>query len=293
MLSNCPICQSKSVALKFCLTTENFIYACKSCKTEFIHPQLNEEKLKELYSKKYYDAWGVSGNTEEKVVRKMKMTTFNLYLDTIKKYKTGGKILDIGCATGYFLDAALQDGFEPYGVEISEYASRIAKEKFGSENIFTGTIEDVNFPNDSFDVIVMSDLLEHVRNPLITLKKIFNLLKKDGVVFITTPDTDSFSNKLMGKGWSHYKTEHFFYFNFNSFKHLAQECGFEIDFFSKTKKALNIEYLYNQFKIYKHPVLTPLVNMLHAIIPRNYREKNFIFATGEMTIVLKKKAIES
>jgi len=64
----------------------------------------------------------------------------------IKQYRSTGKVLDIGCATGYFLEVAEEEGFEPFGVEYSAYAAEIAQNKFGVNNIFNGTLEQCNFP---------------------------------------------------------------------------------------------------------------------------------------------------
>ena len=83
-------------------------------------------------------------------------------------------MLDVGCATGYFLEVAQRGGFDPYGVEFSEYAAGIAKEKFGKEKIFHGTLEQFHDATGrsgaaTFRAIAMSDLIEHVRIPSETL----------------------------------------------------------------------------------------------------------------------------
>ncbi len=69
-------------------------------------------------------------------------------------------------------------GFSPYGVEISEYGASLAKRKFGDNKIFNGKLEDANFESNFFDTITMFDVLEHVYDPISTLKAVNPLLSK-------------------------------------------------------------------------------------------------------------------
>jgi 2-polyprenyl-3-methyl-5-hydroxy-6-metoxy-1,4-benzoquinol methylase len=286
---HCSNCGSQQVKVKFKISDEQQIFSCSSCKVEFLFPQLNDSELKKLYSENYYRAWGIVGEKENESTKQMKISIFQLRLSLIQKYINKGKILDVGCATGYFLEAAKKMGFEPFGVELSEYSSGIAQNKFGDNNVFTGTLEECKFLDKFFDVISMSDLIEHVRNPKQTLSKAVSLLKDAGIIMIMTPDTKAFSNKLMGKKWTHYKLEHFFYFNRNALSYIAGKCGLEIAHYEKSKKSLNIEYLHTQYNVYKHWLLTPLANTLHFILPRNLRSKNFNFSIGELVVILKKR----
>lgn len=286
---NCPVCQSKKIKKKFNLTTEHQILSCLSCGLEFMFPQLNDEELKKLYSENYYQAWGIKGTEENDVTKAMKMATFQLRLNLIRKYISTGKVLDVGCATGYFLEVAKVNGFEPYGVEFSKYSAAIAKKKFGNTNVCLGTLEQCDFENKYFDVIAMSDLIEHVRIPAQTLSKAAALLKDDGVIMIMTPDTKTLSNNLMGKRWTHYKLEHFFYFSHTSISYVADQCGLNVVHYERAKKALNINYLHTQFNTYKHWLLTPLINLVHLLLPEKLAAKNFYFSIGEMVVILKKR----
>lgn len=285
---HCPVCESINLQLKFPLTKENKIYRCLNCTTQFLFPQLDDESLNKLYSESYYKAWGLKGQEDNGPLKKMKIATFDLRLNLIQKYKPNGKILDVGCATGYFLEAAQKRGFECSGVEFSEYSSNIAKQKFGNSTIFHGTIEDCGFREKDFDVIAMSDLIEHVRNPLQTLKKAKALLKEDGIIMIITPNTDSLSNKLMKRRWTHYKPEHFFYFNKHSMNHLAHMLGLNLMYTENSRKAVNIEYLKTQFEVYQHWFFTPLIKFIFGILPSKIRRMNFYLSLGEMTFILKR-----
>jgi len=284
----CSVC-SVDVAEEYSGLGRGAIYRCSACGVHFLHPQLTDAELRELYGETYYKSWGITGRTENAAVKQMKTATFDLRLDLIAGYKSSGNILDVGCATGYFLEAAKKRGFETYGVEISNYSCAIAKSVIGEERVHEGTLEDCPFPEKHFDVIAMSDLLEHVRDPRKTLLAARRLLKDDGVLMVVTPDTDSLTRRLMGGKWSHYKVEHFFYFNKRSMEYLAAQAGFAVEHLEAAKKAMNLEYLHTQFKAYPHWLFSPLAGFLHLVLPRALCAKNFQLTMGELVAILKNK----
>ena len=286
---DCPICYSNIVTTKQRIGNERSVLRCSQCSTEFLFPQLDDEALQQLYSESYYAAWGLKGDADNEATRQMKLATFGRHLNLLSRLGKQGRLLDVGCATGYLLEAAQAHGWVPHGVEYAAWAAGIAQKKFGQEAIFNGTLEQCHFPENFFDAIVMSDLIEHVRSPQETLLKASRLLREDGLLLIVTPDTASISHHLMGKRWTHYKPEHFFYFNRRSFQYLASKCGWEIIHYGKAAKGLNIGYFHTQFNVYKHWMLTPMVNTLHALLPQRTARRNFFLSIGEMVLVLKKK----
>jgi SAM-dependent methyltransferase len=284
----CPVCAADA-AEKYSWLGQGAVYRCSACGVHFLYPQLTDAELRELYGETYYRSWGITGRAENAAVKRMKTDTFDLRLDLISGYKSSGNILDVGCATGYFLEAARRRGFEAYGVEISSYSCAIAKDAIGAERVYEGTLEDCPFPEKHFDVIAMSDLLEHVRDPRKTLLAARRLLKDDGVIMVVAPDTDSLTRRLMGGKWSHYKAEHFFYFNRRSLEYLARQAGFAMAHFGPAKKAMNLEYLNTQFTAYPHWLFSPIAGCLHRLLPRALCAKNFQLTMGELAAILKNK----
>ncbi len=284
----CNICNSEKTKPLFNLSLSHKIFSCSNCGVQFMYPQLNDKEINTLYSETYYKSWGIAGTTENESSRQMKIATFLLRLKLINKYVLAGKVLDVGCATGYFLEAAITLNYEPYGIELSEYSSSIAKNKFGNSAIFNGKLENCNFDDNMFDIISMFDLIEHVRSPYQTLIKTSALLNTNGIIIITTPNNSSISNKLMGKKWTHYKLEHFYYFNLKSLTSLAEQCALKIIYSENSKKALNLNYLHTQLNVYKHWLFTPVINFLCFILPNKIINRNFHISIGEITVVLKK-----
>ncbi|MCZ9879994.1 class I SAM-dependent methyltransferase [Brachyspira hyodysenteriae] len=108
--------------------------------------------------------------------------------------------------------------------------------------------------------------------------------KKYGYVLITTPNTDSYTNKIMGKKWPHYNTEHLFYFNLESMKKICSMTGFDILYYSSLMKSIKLDYLYNRLVRNGNNIskLIYLFNMIPII-----NEINFPFFTGDYVLILK------
>lgn len=287
-MSQCPLCQCCEVHRLWQVpdSSEFTVYRCQRCRVEFLAPQPSDAFLRSLYTQSYYDAWGLQ--EDGGAVRDMKLSSFAFRLDLIKGHKRSGRILDVGCATGFFLEAARDAGFDPYGVEFSPYSAGIAKEKFGAQAIFQGTLEEAPFPAGSFDVVAMSDLLEHVRDPHAVLAKTRELLREDGIVMVMTPDTGSCTRRLMGRNWAHYKAEHLFYFDTESLGRLAAQQGFRLMHREPARKSLDLAYVYHQFRRYRHWLLTPACGALHRLLPERMLQAKFDISVGEMVVLLEK-----
>lgn len=266
------------------------IVKCPKCELEFIYNQPSFEEIKNIYSSDYYKAWGMeSGENTE--VASMKKSTFADMLKKILPYKKYGNILDIGTASGFLLEEAKKLGFEPYGVELSEYSSSIAKKKFGDERIYNGILENTPFEENFFDLITMCDFLEHSQNPINILNISHKLLKittnsNRGYCMITVPNTNSFTHNIMGKKWTQYKFEHLFYFNKKNIEIMAKKTGFEVVYFKPALKTMTLKYMKDQFNVYKLFPITQLLNIINRIPIIN--KLKFKIRLGESLIILKK-----
>jgi SAM-dependent methyltransferase len=263
---------------------------CTECGLETILPQPGDEELSQIYNRHYYEAWGMHDN--ESLVAELKHSTFRKLLALTDKYiPDNARILDLGCATGYFLDICKLSGYEPFGVELSEYGAEEAASKHGKEHIFCGRFEDAQFkinPENTFAAIFMSDFLEHVRDPGEILQRAYMLLDPGGLLIVTTPYVGSLSYYLMGKTWSQYKQEHLFYFSPGNIKRLLRAAGFREVKRKPAYKSMNLRYLAWQFLKYRHPIISPLFAALTKIMPSFLLNIRFPALLGDMTIVAKK-----
>lgn len=149
-------------------------------------------------------------------------------LRNIEKYVAGGNICDLGSATGDFLrEVKIHTEWQGFGIEPSQYASDLAR-NYGL-NVFNGTLEDGPFPGINFDVITMWNVIEHLPDPLRTLKLAYRRLKPGGILVVTTPNLDSFDAHLFGKYWIGYELpRHYYVFSITSLSKFLDQIDFHI-----------------------------------------------------------------
>lgn len=111
-----------------------------------------------------------------------------------------GRLLDVGCATGLFLDGMRRLGWDVAGVEPDERAADYARGRFGL-SIFPGRLEHAPYPAGSFDAITLWDVLEHVHDPRHTLADLARLLRPGGLLVLSLPNPDSLEARLLREHW--------------------------------------------------------------------------------------------
>lgn len=253
---NCVICGSSDCGIFPNRFFKNTLLRCKKCGLIFVGRRPEPAELKKIYGRSYFkNADSNSIGYEDYPADKPNIVkTFEKRLKNIEKLYPGkGKILDLGCATGFFLEVAENRGWTPYGVEISDYAGDMAKKRFG-DRIFQ-SVFDRALPNSGFfDIITMWDYIEHIPNPGRELNRAWQLLKKGGMLVLSTPDADSLTHKIFRDRWMGYKDqEHLYYFSGKNLKILLEKTGFEILKSEKTGKYVSFALfakrlgLYNKF----------------------------------------------
>jgi len=120
----------------------------------------------------------------------------------VERLRSGGRILEVGCAHGSTLYALRQTGhWQVTGVEPSAEAVAIARDAYGLELIAT-ELNDAHLPEAFYDVVAMWDVLEHVPSPLDTLREVHRVLKPDGLLVMRVPVSDAWDAKLFGRYWA-------------------------------------------------------------------------------------------
>lgn len=137
-----------------------------------------------------------------------------------------GRILDVGCSTGIFLDAMRQAGWETQGVEISSEAAHYARQRLGLD-VFEGQLLEAHLPVGRFDAITFWDVLEHTFDPLETLREANRLLVNGGTLAMTLPNWESLERALFGRQWNGYDApRHLYAFTWPVLRRLLKSAGF-------------------------------------------------------------------
>ncbi len=153
-------------------------------------------------------------------------------LPLIKKIKHSGKILDVGCATGEFLEVARNFGYSIEGLELSKWSTEIARKK--GIKVYNSLLKSLASKySERYEVITLFGVIEHFENPKEEMKYIKKLLKSGGILVVWTGDVNSISSRILGRNWWYWQGQHIQYFTNKSLNLLAEEWGLEY-LFTKT-----------------------------------------------------------
>jgi 2-polyprenyl-3-methyl-5-hydroxy-6-metoxy-1,4-benzoquinol methylase len=193
-------------------------------------------------------------------------------LDLIQKFKSSGKLLEIGCARGDFLSAA-RGAFDASGVEpnpeLAESSSRVAP-------VFRDVIERT--PWTGFDVVASFHVIEHVDSPRSFIRAAVERLKPGGLLVIETPNIDSLPFKLMKSRWRQFIPEHYFFFDPKTISRLLQDHQLDVAAVQNIGKYASLSFIFNRLSRYIHglPEMNGLARLTFRVNPMDIM---LVFAT--------------
>ena len=249
---SCPICGYKKtfvVAKKFqgfVQGTYFDIYHCNRCYTRFIHVKHIDQALYDLiYGNNKYGSRNTSGYDRylryAKQVKKEKdplrflsdeESSFFPVHWFFKAKPDGGRsydLLDVGCGYGYLTYALNSLGHGAVGIDVSAKVIRFAKAHFGS-HFFKADLKSYKSKegyNKKYDIIIATELIEHLEKPREFIEECLRLLKKDGRIIISTPNMDYYRKRVWG---TELPPVHTLWLSRKSFEHLAQEMNVKVEF---------------------------------------------------------------
>lgn len=138
-----------------------------------------------------------------------------------------GRLLEIGCGDGEFLDRMKGCGWMVEGVDFDAQAARAAKEKFGIE-VKVGRLEEIGYPEGGFDAITLRHVIEHVFDPIATMCEVSRILKPGGTAVVITPNAGSIGLRTFGTNWRGLEPpRHIQLFTPNTLDSVARKSGLE------------------------------------------------------------------
>ena len=229
----CDLCGAENPR-HYLTTTDRFtgsafnLYICNKCQLVYLSPRPTFTEIENLYPVNY-EAYQSLGQTNSPVFSWHSRKALEKELKYIEHYRPErGRLLDLGCATGNFLLYAKDRGWKVFGIEIVEKAAQIARQQLRGE-IITDSLDDPILTSGSMDVITLWDVLEHLPSPRVSLNKISDLLRPDGLVFFSIPNLDSYDRKLFKSEWIGWDApRHFNLFSKTTILRLLSESGFEV-----------------------------------------------------------------
>jgi SAM-dependent methyltransferase len=212
-LRECPLCGTTEYAPLF--RARDYIYGnsgeyemvqCTNCTLGFLDPMFTEAELSNFYPKDYYafsDRFGQPEGLAAFKANLWKLVGLRQGHPTKDpKFERPGRLLDIGCGSGWFLFKMRDRGWEVQGVE-----PNVAAAEFGAKEkglcIFPGSLLDARLPAQSFDYIRLNHSFEHMEHPNQILGEIYRLLADGGKVMIGVPNREGLNARMFGPYWYH------------------------------------------------------------------------------------------
>jgi len=238
--ATCPICPSGIESVPFLTCSDRLrepqlrnyqLLRCTGCGLIYLSPRPVSSTAGEFYRDEGYDPFlsvHAPRGLLDRIYAILRRGTLKWKKRLIDR-RTGARarILDIGCGTGEFL-AILGKDYRVEGIEPAPEAARWARERLGLK-VHTGSLDDVEFSRDRFDMITLWHVLEHLPEPSRELEKIHRLLADDGRLLIALPNIRSLDSRIYRSHWVALDApRHLWHFSKPQLELLMHKSGFEI-----------------------------------------------------------------
>jgi len=254
---NTPIAKGELACTSPFLAIHDDIFVCRDCGLARSKPPADLEDIEELY-RDVEDPEYFASEAERR-------DSFRAALFRIENLRPGGppgRLLEIGCSVGLFLDEARKRGWDAVGIEPSRWAAESARAR--GLPVFNGTLEEFAPEGGPFDVVVSWDVWEHLEDPLGALGRAYELLKPGGFFVFTTVNLGGLGRKLFRGRWPWFMRMHLHYFTRESLTRMVRSSGFELLSTSTEAKTLKLGYVLDRARSF----LGPAASVARALASR-------------------------
>jgi len=265
------------------------VVECGRCGHVYVNPRLPRSRLHDMYQEEYWRSdrardFGYSQYLDEK---ELYLRTYGLRSRLVDEHvPRPGRVLDVGCAAGFFLKVMADKGWRTTGVEISQPMVSYAREELGLPDVRVGDLLSVDLEPGSFDVITLWDVIEHLERPDRHLARAVELLADDGILVIETQDVGSRFARALGRKWHHYKhEEHLHHFHRDSLQRLLAGAGAEV---VENTPRRGGKYISMHFVTERVGRIHPLLSVLAAPLRLLSRLHFYVNLYDEMVVVARK-----
>lgn len=205
-----------------------YMIQCNKCGLIRQNPRPTQATIN-VYYPPNYEPFSPAIDDEPLLRRLDRRYGMNKRCRAIIRRQVSGKLLDVGCATGNFLyEMSKYDGWQVMGVEPDHYASNYARERLGLD-VRTCTFQEANLPPDTFDVVTMWNVLEHLHYPMAGLAEVSRILKTGGWFVFSVPNLEGLGVKLFGPLWMGWEMpRHLYLFPRSTLVRMLREVGLKM-----------------------------------------------------------------
>ncbi len=237
----CVLCNSYGTCLYDHLTDMTFesdkewsLYRCsnRDCRLIWLDPMPAPKDTMQAYEEGYYTHDLEMESLLSRVMVWIKVGKLGKLLG-YEPYLIGfpkGRLLDVGCGNGRYLNEMRRLGWQVEGLDPDPLSVSLARDKYNL-NVHETTLENSVLHDESYDVITLNHVIEHLHDPAACLSKCIKLLRPGGHLIIRTPNADSLGHRVFGESWFPLEVpRHFYIFSSQSLRSLAEKVGFEVRF---------------------------------------------------------------
>lgn len=196
------------------------VVRCKRCGLVYLNPIPDPETLLRVWS---------DHPVNEDEIHDSLIGAARGDVSNIRKFKASGRLLEIGCGYGALLGEAKKAGFEVHGWEVNPRKCEYIRRRHGVERVFDKPLSEMAFPDGTFDVVAMLDVIEHVREIHPLLAEIRRLLADDGILYLNTPNFRGVRSLVRRRRWPYLVAlSHIYFFTCESLDRLLRTEGMRI-----------------------------------------------------------------
>lgn len=242
----CNICHADDAAVVFRAGVAQIqqIVRCNQCGLMYANPRKTPD-CEEMKDWAVDPDWDVAKERpqrfEKEILQVRDYARTKAALNRI--YPQRGKVLEIGSSMGFLLDSFRNDGWFVFGLDPDRNSCRYATEKNGIPNK-VATLEEAALPDESFDVVLMMHVIEHVPDPARLLKEVWRVLRRGGHLVLETPRYDTLMFKLLGRRERSLGCEgHIYFFTTDTLRRLYEMVGFKLLTLDNVGRSLTLDRL--------------------------------------------------
>ena len=297
----CNLCGEKKPELKYRIRKLNRqIVKCSGCGLLYVNPQNPQNltydfeengkrqsrfhEMRDFASKRF----GLSNEEICSQEEDWRILHFADRAGRVLKYRTSGRLLDIGCARGLFLSNFLdKKSFDISGIEPRHWICEKAATRLGNR-VFCGTLIEAKLPDAHFDVVTMINLIEHLPSPKDALLEVNRIMKQGALLMVETPDAGGFLTWLLRGRWFPFlESEHNYFFTKATISALLSQTGFKIIRIESSRKLFTLRYLFYQTTRYNKVFSRVLVKLVELL---RISDKQIKFCQPDEMIVFAQKS---
>ncbi len=233
------------------------IYRCCACGLLFVYPQPSSEEIIALYGDDYFkrgNKYSIAGGRDHDPNRQNDLVKIAI----LQRYRPSGRLLDVGCGMGGFLEVAREKGYDVSGVEVSEYAAAHIRNELRIE-VANCRLSEAGLSSQSYDLVTMWDVFEHIDDPRRTLEEIHRILRPAGLLALSTGNAGSLWARVAGRFWQLLTPpQHLFFFDEKSLRKALELSGFAVKEMRHLGKRSTLDFILFKARETIGPVVSPI-----------------------------------